>query len=77
MKSKHNKLSAEEKLLLYKEFIRSNNRRQLAGQWEINPTTMYCIVQECEENLLSFFKGRRCGPKGKGVPNTFENASGN
>jgi transposase len=35
---------------------------------------MYCIVQECEENLLSFFKGRRRGPKGKGVPNTFENA---
>jgi transposase-like protein/transposase len=74
MKSKHKKLSAEEKLRLYKEFIRSNNRRKLARQWDINPTTMYCIVQECEANLLAFLQDRRPGPKGKGTPKTFMDA---
>lgn len=74
MKLKQRRLSAEEKLHLYKEFIRSNNRRKLAGQWEINPTTMYCIAQECEANLLSYFQERRPGPKGKGAPNSFSSA---
>ncbi len=74
MKLKRRRLSAEEKLHLYKEFIRSNNRRKLAGQWEINPTTMYCIVQECEANLLSYFQDRRPGPRGKGAPNSFSAA---
>jgi len=73
--SKHKKprgrrLSAEQRLQLYKEFICSCNRRQLSRQWGVNPTTVYDIARECEANMLAFFQQYHTAPKRKGSPRT-------
>ena len=70
-RSKHIRLSPDERLQLFKEFICSANRRQLAKEWNINPSTLYDIVKECETNVISYFRECRPDPKGKNLPTTF------
>ncbi len=68
------RLSAEDKLSLYRDFQRSENKLKVASRWGINRSYMYDIVNECEELILSGFSGRRVGRKPEGQPETLEEA---
>jgi DNA primase len=56
-------LTAEDKLAIYKAFIGSDNRSQLAAAWGIDRSYLYKIVKECEQLLLTNFSERRPGRK--------------
>lgn len=57
------RLTAEDKLAIYKAFISSENKSQLSQDWDIDRSYLYKIVNECEEMLLQDFKARRPGRK--------------
>lgn len=56
-------LTAADKLAIYKAFIGSDNRSQLAENWGIDRSYLYKIVKECEQLLLTNFSERRPGRK--------------
>lgn len=56
-------LTADDKLAIYKAFINSDNRSQLAQAWGIDRSYLYKIVKECEAMLLSGFNDRHAGRK--------------
>lgn len=68
------RLSAEDKLSLYRDFQRSGNKSEVASKWGINRSYMYDIVKECEELILSGFSNRRSGRKPSGQPETLDEA---
>jgi transposase-like protein len=68
------RLSAEDKLSLYRDFQGSGNKSEVASRWGINRSYMYDIVKECEELILSGFSGRRPGRKPAGQPETLDEA---
>jgi DNA primase len=68
------RLSADDKLSLYRDFQRSGNKSKVALKWGINRSYMYDIVKECEELILSGFSQRRPGRKPAGQPETLEEA---
>jgi DNA primase len=69
------RLSADDKLSLYRDFQRSENKSQVASRWGINRSYMYDIVKECEEFILSGFSQRRRGRKPVGGVETLDEAS--
>jgi DNA primase len=60
------KLNGQDKLLLYKEFMVSENKLRLAKRWGINRSYMYKIVKECEEMIVNGFSQRQRGRGAKG-----------
>jgi transposase-like protein len=68
------RLSAEDKLSLYRDFQRSENKLEVASRWGINRSYMYEIVKECEEFIVLGFSGRRVGRKPEGEPETLQEA---
>lgn len=68
------KLTPKEKLDLYKEFMRAENKSEVAMKWGINRSYMYQIVKECEQLILSGLMQRRPGRKPEGTPVTLEDA---
>ena len=56
-------LTANDKLAIYKAFIASDNRSQLAQDWGIDRSYLYKIVSECEEVLVKNFQDRHPGRK--------------
>jgi transposase-like protein len=68
------RLSAEDKLSLYRDFQRSENKSEVASKWGINRSYMYDIVKECEGLILSGFSKRRSGRKPAGQPETLDEA---
>ena len=56
-------LTADDKLAIYKAFIESDNRSQLAQDWGIDRSYLYKIVKECEAMLLNGFNQRHPGRK--------------
>ena len=68
------RLSAEDKLSLYRDFQRSENKSGVASKWGINRSYMYEIVKESEELILSGFSNRRSGRKPSGQPETLDEA---
>lgn len=68
------RLSAQDKLLLYQDYHKSDNKSEVARQWGINRSHMYEIVRECEELILSGFSQRRPGRKPAGQPDTLVEA---
>jgi hypothetical protein len=73
-RQKGKRLSAEDKVSLYRDFQRSENKSEVASKWGINRSYLYELVKECEELMLSGFSGRRCGRKPLGQPETLEEA---
>lgn len=71
---KRTNLTPECKLALYKEFLISANKTELADKWGIDRSYMYDIVQECEEFLLKGFHEKRLGRKSSSKPQTLEQA---
>jgi hypothetical protein len=68
------RFSADDKLSLYRDFQRSENKSEVASRWGINRSYMYDIVKECEEFILSGFSQRRPGRKPMGQPETLDEA---
>ena len=68
------RFSADDKLSLYRDFQRSENKSEVASKWGINRSYMYDIVKECEEFILSGFSQRRPGRKPVGQPETLDEA---
>lgn len=73
-RQKGKRLSAEDKVSLYRDFQRSENKSEVASRWGINRSYLYELVKECEELILSGFSGRRCGRKPAGQAETLEEA---
>ena len=73
-RQKGKRLSAEDKLSLYRDFQSSGNKSEVASKWGINRSYMYDIVKECEELILSGFSQRRPGRKPTGQPQTLDEA---
>ena len=71
---KGRRLSPERKLKLYKEFLQSSNRAELARKWGMDRSYMYEIVRECEKSLLDSFLTSKPGRKPEGKPSTLEEA---
>ena len=67
-------LSAQDKLSLYRDYQRSDNKSTVAVKWGINRSYMYEIVNECEELIVSGFSQRRRGRKCAGEPATMAEA---
>lgn len=67
-------LSAQDKLSLYRDYQRSDNKSTVAVKWGINRSYMYEIVNECEELIMSGFSQRRRGRKSAGEPATMAEA---
>jgi transposase-like protein len=67
-------LSAQDKLSLYRDYQRSDNKSTVAGKWGINRSYMYEIVNECEELIVAGFSQRRCGRRSSGEPATMAEA---
>jgi transposase-like protein len=68
------RLSAEDKLLLYQDYYRSEIKSEVAKRWGINRSYMYEVVKECEELILSGFSQRRRGRKSRNEPETLVEA---
>ncbi len=73
-RQKGKRLNAQDKLSLYRDFQRSENKSQVALRWGINRSYMYDIVKESEELILSGFSKRRLGRKPAGQPETLDEA---
>jgi len=71
---KGRRLSPERKLKLYKEFLQSSNRAELARKWGMDRSYMYDIIRECEKSLLDSFLMSKPGRKPEGKPSTLEEA---
>lgn len=56
-------LTVNDKLAIYKAFIVSDNRSQLAKDWGIDRSYLYKIVNECEAMLVNNFQDRHPGRK--------------
>jgi transposase-like protein len=67
-------LSAQDKLLLYQDYQRGDNKSQVARKWGVNRSYMYEVVKECEELILSGFSQRRRGRKSANKPETLVDA---
>lgn len=68
------RLSAQDKLLLYRDFQRCSNKSKLAEKWGINRSYMYEVVNECEDLIVSGFSQRRSGRKSVQEPGTLTEA---
>jgi len=73
-RKKSSRLSAQDKLSLYQDYSRSENKSELAKRWGINRSYMYEVVKECEELILSGFSQRRRGRKPSNEPETMDDA---
>ena len=71
---KNRRLSAKEKLELYRAFQRSSNRSALARQWGIDRSYLYEVVKDIEESVLSVLSSRHPGRPPADQPATVSEA---
>ncbi len=71
---KGRRLSPDQKLRLYREFQRTENKTELAKRWGLDRSHLYEIVRGCEEMMLEAFSGRKPGRPRTGTPKTIEEA---
>ncbi len=68
------RLTAEEKLELYRAFQRSDNKSDLSREWSIDRSYMYEVVRDVEELVVAGLSSRRPGRRRSGQPETIEDA---
>lgn len=68
------RLSAEEKLELYRAFQCSDNKSDLAREWCIDRSYMYEIVRDVEELVVAALSSRQPGRRPSGQPETIKDA---
>lgn len=62
------KLSPEDKLKIYQEFLHSDNKSAVARQYGIDRSYLYDIVNNCNKNLLEFLQQQKSGRKETDIP---------
>lgn len=68
------RLSAEQKLELYRAFQRSDNKSELARKWCIDRSYMYEVVRDVEELVVAGLSSRQPGRRPSGQPKTIKDA---
>jgi DNA primase len=68
------RLSAEEKLELYRAFQISDNKSELARQWGIDRSHLYEVVRDVEEIVVAGLSLRQPGRRPAGRPETIKDA---
>lgn len=71
---KGRRLSAADKLELYRAFWRSSNKSELARQWGIDRSYLYQLVKEMEESLSGHLSSRQAGRPPADRPATVQEA---
>ena len=71
---KGRRLSAADKLELYRAFQRSGNKSELARQWGIDRSYLYQLVKEMEESLSGLLSSRQAGRPPADRPATVQEA---
>ncbi len=73
-RKKGTRLSAEEKLELYRAFQRSDNKSELAREWGLDRSYLYEMVRDVEEVVLATLSSRQPGRRPSGQPQTMQAA---
>ena len=73
-KKKGRRLSAADKLEIYRAFQGSNNKSELARQWGIDRSYLYQLVKELEESLSGLLSSRQVGRPPADRPATVQDA---
>ena len=71
---KRSNLTPQRKLELYEEFVRSDNKVELARCWGVDRSYLYEIVKECQQAVVERWAERRPGRKPAGQPKTLAEA---
>ncbi len=69
------RLTAKDKLEVYKECMWAKNKTEVALKWGIHRSYMYQIIKECEEMILNGYTERRPGRKPEGAPANLDEAT--
>jgi DNA primase len=72
--TKGKRLSAEQKLELYRAFQRSENKSELAREWRIDRSYMYEIVRDVEKLVVAGLSSRQPGRRPSGQPESINDA---
>ena len=72
--SRFRRLSPDERLALYREFQRSDNRSELAREWGLDRSHMYTIVRDVEEMVIAELSSRRPGRRPMDQPQSLTDA---
>lgn len=73
-KKGHN-LSSENKLKLYREFQKTDNKTELASRWNIDRSYLYRIIKNCDEILFQGICEQKPGRPPKGEPVNLQEAT--
>ena len=71
---KGTRLSAEQKLALYRAFQGTDNKSELARQWGLDRSHMYDIIRDVEELVVAGLSSRQPGRRPVGQPETIADA---
>ena len=61
-------LSPEEKLELYRDYVSSSNKSDVARRWNVNRGYMYELVESSEKSIVEMFGARRPGRPATSIP---------
>lgn len=73
-RKKVRRLSARDKLEIYRAFQRSTNKSELARQWGIDRSYLYQLVKDMEESLAGALSSRQAGRPPADQPGTVREA---
>lgn len=72
--SRFRRLSPDERLSLYREFQRTDNRSELARAWGLDRSHMYSIVRDVEKTVIAELSSRRPGRRPMNQPQSLIDA---
>jgi transposase-like protein len=68
------KFSPEQKVNIYQEYLRCQNKSKVSRQFNIDRSYLYEIISECESVLLDHFKHKEPGRKKADTPKNYAEA---
>ena len=68
------KFSPEQKVKIYQEYLRCQNKSKVSRQFNIDRSYLYEIISECEGVLLDHFKHKEPGRKKEDTPKNYPKA---
>lgn len=68
------KFSPEQKVKIYQEYLRCQNKSKVSRQFSIDRSYLYEIISECESVLLDHFKHKEPGRKKEDTPQNYTEA---
>ncbi len=71
---KRKSLSQDKRMELYEDYIRSENKSEVAGRWGVDRSYMYEIINDCRRFIQEGYVHRRPGRKLKNEPKNMKEA---